>query len=237
MRQQLRDPAWRLRRQALEDVTHVGVRVEPIELGRVAAVEHRSTRRGTTTGGLSIVTKLQRINPPALILQLHIELRGMKSKEWWRVLVPNTITLAKLHSVIQAALGWNRTHMHEFIASDGERYGSADPFDAMEGVTSREKIRVDDRAARCDADLRLRLRRLLGTSDRGRGDPGAGSTEPGPVVHWGEPTRRRLTTAVVSRLRRVRAGYGRPASPGARQSGRMDWCRLLGPHRVRQRRG
>lgn len=89
-----------------------------------------------------MATKVRRINPCASILQLHIELRGTKPKVWRRVLVPNTITLTKLHSVIQAAFGWNHTHMHEFIASDGERYGSSDPFDAMEGVTSGEKIQL-----------------------------------------------------------------------------------------------
>ncbi len=86
--------------------------------------------------------KVQPIKAPASILQLHIELRGTKPKVWRRVLVPNTITLTKLHSVIQAAFGWGHSHMHEFIASDGERYGSSDPFDAMDGATSGEKVRL-----------------------------------------------------------------------------------------------
>lgn len=89
-----------------------------------------------------MATKVQPIKPFASILQLHIELLGTKPKVWRRVLVPDTITLLKLHSVIQAAFGWNHTHVHEFITSSGERYGSSDPFDAMEGVTSGEKVRV-----------------------------------------------------------------------------------------------
>lgn len=89
-----------------------------------------------------MATKVQPIKPSASILQLHIELLGTKPKVWRRVLVPDTITLLKLHSVIQAAFGWNHTHVHEFIASNGERYGSSDPFDAMEGVTSGEKVRL-----------------------------------------------------------------------------------------------
>ena len=44
---------------------------------------------------------------PGATLQLHIELRGSKPKIWRRVLVPETITLAKLHAVIQAAFGWS----------------------------------------------------------------------------------------------------------------------------------
>ena len=62
------------------------------------------------------------------ILQLRIELRGTKPKIWRRVLVPQTITLRKLHSVIRAAFGWSGGHLHEFIAGDGERFGSPDPM-------------------------------------------------------------------------------------------------------------
>ena len=73
----------------------------------------------------------------ATILQLRIELRGTKPKIWRRVLVPQTITLRKLHSVIQAAFGWSGGHLHEFIAGDGERFGSPDPmYDDAEAVSS-----------------------------------------------------------------------------------------------------
>jgi Plasmid pRiA4b ORF-3-like protein len=76
-----------------------------------------------------MVRKVQRIKAPAAILQLHIELRGTKPKVWRRVLVPETITLLRLHLVIQAAFGWSHSHLHEFMAGDGERYGTADPGD------------------------------------------------------------------------------------------------------------
>jgi hypothetical protein len=89
-----------------------------------------------------MATKVQRIKPVGSILQLHIELRGTKPKIWRRVLVPETITLSRLHSVIQAAFNWNHTHIHEFITSDGDRYGSSDPMDAMDGVSSGEKVRL-----------------------------------------------------------------------------------------------
>ena len=86
-----------------------------------------ATRRRPTTSGLSMATKVARSKAPA-ILQLHIELRGTKPKVWRRVLVPETITLVKLHLVIQAAFGWGHSHLHEFIAGDGERYGTPDPM-------------------------------------------------------------------------------------------------------------
>lgn len=63
---------------------------------------------------------------PSATLQLHIELRGSKPKIWRRVLVPETITLAKLHAVIQAVFGWGDGHLHEFNVGE-ERFGTPDP--------------------------------------------------------------------------------------------------------------
>jgi hypothetical protein len=70
------------------------------------------------------------------VLQLHMELREIRPKVWRRVLVPETITLLKLHSVIQRAFQWGGHHLHEFEAA-GERYGSPDPdFDSPGSVRS-----------------------------------------------------------------------------------------------------
>lgn len=78
--------------------------------------------------------------PPA-ILQLHIELRHLKPKVWRRVLVPETITLQQLHSVIQSAFGWSGGHLHEFEAA-GERYGSSDPEYDPQGSIGSERTRL-----------------------------------------------------------------------------------------------
>ena len=75
------------------------------------------------------------------MLQLHIELKVLKPKVWRRVLVPETITLAKLHLVIHRAFQWGGHHLHEFDAG-GQRYGSPDPdFDPRGGVSS-ERTRL-----------------------------------------------------------------------------------------------
>lgn len=89
-----------------------------------------------------MATKVQRIKAAPKILQLHIELRGIKPKVWRRVLVPETITLHKLHWVIQAAFGWGHAHLHEFIAGDGERYGTLDPDYDEPGSVSSENTRL-----------------------------------------------------------------------------------------------
>jgi hypothetical protein len=89
-----------------------------------------------------MATKVQRIKAPAAMLQLHIELRGTKPKVWRRVLVPETITPIKLHLVIQAIFGWGHSHLHEFIANDGERYGTSDPMYDSPGDMTSEKVRL-----------------------------------------------------------------------------------------------
>jgi hypothetical protein len=88
-----------------------------------------------------MATKVLRKPTGRAILQVRIELRGMKPKVWRRVLVPQTITLLKLHRVIQAAFGWRHSHLHEFITGDGERYGSSDPMDDSGSINS-ENVRL-----------------------------------------------------------------------------------------------
>lgn len=46
---------------------------------------------------------------------LHIALEGILPEVWRLVEVPSTITLAKLHTVIQTAMGWEDAHLHQFI--------------------------------------------------------------------------------------------------------------------------
>ena len=64
--------------------------------------------------------------PPPILLQLRIQLLGVEPAVWRRVLVPESITLPKLHEVIQAAIGWRNSHLHEFEINSF-RYGQPDP--------------------------------------------------------------------------------------------------------------
>jgi hypothetical protein len=57
------------------------------------------------------------------VLQLRIELVDTHDPlVWRRVLVPATSTLADLHAVIQAAMGWHNAHLHHFRIA-GRHYG------------------------------------------------------------------------------------------------------------------
>ena len=55
------------------------------------------------------------------LLQLHIELKGITPKVWRRFVVPDSITLDRLHDVIQIVMGWGDCE-HEFEIA-GKHYG------------------------------------------------------------------------------------------------------------------
>jgi hypothetical protein len=61
-----------------------------------------------------------------LIYQLKISLKGSRPPIWRRVQLPGDISLLKLHFIVQIAMGWTNSHLHEFIISN-QYYG--DPRD------------------------------------------------------------------------------------------------------------
>jgi hypothetical protein len=58
-------------------------------------------------------------------LQLRISLMDVTPTIWRRLLVPGEIKLSKLHTIFQAAMGWEDYHLHYFEI-DGQRYGMPD---------------------------------------------------------------------------------------------------------------
>lgn len=56
------------------------------------------------------------------VAEIRITLAEITPEIWRRALVPASITLAGLHVVIQAAMGWEDAHLHMFQI-DGNRYG------------------------------------------------------------------------------------------------------------------
>jgi hypothetical protein len=67
------------------------------------------------------------------IYQLKIKLPGSVPLIWRRVLVPATITFAKLHRVIQIAMGWRDCHLHRYLI-DGTYYSTPIPDTDWEDV-------------------------------------------------------------------------------------------------------
>jgi hypothetical protein len=70
---------------------------------------------------------------PLEIYQIKVTLLGTDPPVWRRLLVPAHLTLAQLHDVLQAAMGWEDDHLHEFRIGQG-RFGTPDPDDLFMGA-------------------------------------------------------------------------------------------------------
>lgn len=53
---------------------------------------------------------------PTKLYQLRVTLLGTKPPIWRRLLVPGDLRLDQLHEVIQIAMPWTNSHLHQFIA-------------------------------------------------------------------------------------------------------------------------
>jgi hypothetical protein len=67
------------------------------------------------------------------VLQLYVYLLESEPVIWRRVLLSPTTRLPRLHTVLQAVMGWENYHLHEF-RSGFERFG---PPDADDGYDAR----------------------------------------------------------------------------------------------------
>lgn len=56
--------------------------------------------------------------PGQPVVQLRIQLEEIDPPVWRRVLVPGSVRLDKLHRMIQAAMGWEDSHLHSFAIGD-----------------------------------------------------------------------------------------------------------------------
>lgn len=83
----------------------------------------------------------KRIDAAVDIYQIKITLLGTKPPIWRRLAVPASMSLAKLHDVLQTAMGWHDCHMHEFRAG-GRHFGKPDPEDLDMGMPPVENERT-----------------------------------------------------------------------------------------------
>jgi hypothetical protein len=84
-----------------------------------------------------------------MVYQLKITLKGIKPPIWRRVLVPATATLNDLHAIVQVAMGWDDSHLHQFEIGK-QRYSvrAGDEFD--DGI--------DETRTRLDEVIRPRMK-------------------------------------------------------------------------------
>lgn len=65
----------------------------------------------------------QWVRAPQSALRLKVTLKDTKPPVWPRLLVGDTTTLSDLHMAVQAAMGWENSHLHLFELDRNERYG------------------------------------------------------------------------------------------------------------------
>lgn len=70
---------------------------------------------------------------------LHVSIVFSDPLIWRRIQVPGHLTLAQLHNVIQAAMGWQDEHVHQFLV------GKISYVPTMKGSVVREAKRFDER--------------------------------------------------------------------------------------------
>lgn len=92
------------------------------ETGLARPPERASVRHGKRAGhGATLRPGLGGL----FVYQLKVALRGSEPLIWRRFQVRDDLTLAGLHKVLQAVMGWDDGHLHEFMIS-GQRYGKPD---------------------------------------------------------------------------------------------------------------
>ena len=62
----------------------------------------------------------------SLTYQIKVTRNGVRPSVWRRRLVPSSVSLKDQHGILQVALGWTNSHLHQFIAR-GTFYGQPDP--------------------------------------------------------------------------------------------------------------
>jgi len=81
------------------------------------------------------------------IYQIKVTLQHTKPPIWRRLLVPTGITLRKLHVILQIAMGWTDSHLHQFIYR-GQYYGQPDPEGWGIECIPETKVKIEDLLSR-----------------------------------------------------------------------------------------
>ena len=75
---------------------------------------------------------------PVEIYQIKVTLRDSQPLIWRRIQVTSDTTLAKFHKILQCVMGWEDSHLHQFVIRD-ERYGVPDLEDVGPRKTKDER--------------------------------------------------------------------------------------------------
>jgi len=88
-----------------------------------------------------------RVGKPTPIYQLKVLLNGSQPPIWRRLQIPAAANLGWLHAVLQVAIGWTNSHLHDFICGE---HSYADPraelqeYEGDPSVLDETKFKVAD---------------------------------------------------------------------------------------------
>jgi hypothetical protein len=78
------------------------------------------------------------------IFQVKISLIGSKPNIWRRLLIPSDLLMLDLHRIVQTAMGWTNSHLHQFVKGRevyAEKMEDDDTWDEFEKI-DYSKIKV-----------------------------------------------------------------------------------------------
>ena len=84
------------------------------------------------------------VRAPQEAVRLKVTLKGLKPPVWRRLVAEDTITLGELHMAVQAAMGWENSHLHLFMV-EGAQVGDPRQLDEVE---DEARLTVGELAAR-----------------------------------------------------------------------------------------
>ena len=86
--------------------------------GRIIWSAVRREVPDTETAQPSRTARSPRFNQSDDIFQLRVSLIGIEPPIWRRLLVPQDLTLPRLHTLLQVVMSWTDTHLHQFKIGD-----------------------------------------------------------------------------------------------------------------------
>jgi Plasmid pRiA4b ORF-3-like protein len=87
----------------------------------------------------SIMAKKKSAKAGGPVYQMKVTLEGSKPPIWRRLLVPTNLNLGDLHYIIQIAMGWTDSHLHQFFVGD-KTYGV--PHPDMDWVLDEDRVQL-----------------------------------------------------------------------------------------------
>jgi hypothetical protein len=89
------------------------------------------------------------------IYQLRVILKDIKPPIWRRILIASDVKLHRLHYILQDVMGWDNSHLYQFIVKDGAmRHFYGEPHDDYGGqMKDARRVRLSEVAPGAKARL------------------------------------------------------------------------------------